>query len=679
VSYLGKSAKKTVTKTLTCKVTVKDAVVTTEAPAPAATTETTAAPTEAPTEAPTPVPTVDISILATVTMQPVGTAGAVITAATANPDDADREQLTVKWDDTTNIGEERTVTIKGGTSDSMVVKDNGVMRKELSSQYLIQNEMGTGINLGNTMEATQSVATKDDYTEATDFETAWGSTVITQEVIDGIHSYGFNTIRIPVAWSNMVKNDDTTFTINEKYLGRVEEIVNYALNDGMYVIINDHWDSGWWGEFGATYRDENGNKQANEAMRQQAWVRYIAYWTQICERFKDYSDHLIFEGANEELGDRLNDGVYEEGYSGGGSGNAVKGNLSKNECYQITNTINQLFVNIVRNSGGNNAYRHLLIPGYDTDIDKTVDGRYTMPTDTEENGVSKLSVSVHYYTPWDFCGDNSTGDYDESDKVTTQQQLSLMRYYSEQGYGVILGEYGVCNPRQDKVCDWLYDVMCYSSDYGILPVLWDSDGRYYNRTKCAMKYADVGELYNSVTGADGDTTMDSNTGVPAPAETVDASDLTSVWDWTGKWYKNGGANTVGDDRSETVSKGDVAKFVPVSNISAANDGDTTTIDFNSWGYQAFIKLDLSQYEKPAIAFDFATDDEDSVGDLTLYSTSKIDGSASVEDVVTYSDFTGKAVILSDALVDDLYFGSYLAITFGNSPTVTGIHIYDAAE
>jgi endoglucanase len=247
------------------------------------------------------------------------------------------------------------------------------MRKELSSQYLIQNEMGTGINLGNTMEATQSVATKDDYTEATDFETAWGSTVITQEVIDGIHSYGFNTIRIPVAWSNMVKNDDTTFTINEKYLGRVEEIVNYALNDGMYVIINDHWDSGWWGEFGATYRDEDGNKQANEAMRQQAWVRYIAYWTQICERFKDYSDHLIFEGANEELGDRLNDGVYAEGYAGGGSGNAVKGNLTQNERYQITNTVNQLFVNIVRNSGGNNAYRHLLIPGYDTDIDKTVD------------------------------------------------------------------------------------------------------------------------------------------------------------------------------------------------------------------------------------------------------------------------------------------------------------------
>ena len=85
------------------------------------------------------------------------------------------------------------------------------------------------------------------------------------------------------------------------------------------------------------------------------------------------------------------------------------------------------------------------------------------------------------------------------------------------------------------------------------------------------------------------------------------------------------------------------------------------------------------YEKPAIAFDFLKDDLDSVGDLTLYSTSKADGSASAEDVVTYDNHIGKAVILSDTLLDDLYFNPYLGVSFGNGPTVTGIHIYDAAD
>lgn len=77
----------------------------------------------------------------------------------------------------------------------------------------------------------------------------------------------------------------------------------------MYVIINDHWDNQWWGQFGACTKDAEGNKVVDEETRKNAWVRYERYWTQIAERFKGYSDHLIFEGANEELGDRLNDAI----------------------------------------------------------------------------------------------------------------------------------------------------------------------------------------------------------------------------------------------------------------------------------------------------------------------------------------------------------------------------------
>ena len=159
-------------------------------------------------------------------------------------------------------------------------------------------------------------------------------------------------------------------------LDRVEEVVNYALDNGMYVVINDHWDNQWWGQFGACKKDADGNKIADEETRKNAWTRYERYWTQICERFKNYSDHLIFEGANEELGERLNDGICvngpAKGYSkpdnAGPDIEVVSGNLKTDELYDTTNKINQKFVDIVRASGGNNTNRHLLIPGYNTDI-----------------------------------------------------------------------------------------------------------------------------------------------------------------------------------------------------------------------------------------------------------------------------------------------------------------------
>ena len=135
---------------------------------------------------------------------------------------------------------------------------------------------------------------------------------------------------------------------------------------------------------------------ADEKVREQAWARYESFWTQIANRYKDYSDRLVFESANEELGDRLNDNWVEK--------TGTSGVLTTDEQYTMTNQINQKFVEIVRSTGGNNKYRHLLIAGFNTDIDKTCDDRYVMPTDTVEgNGTSKLSVSIHYYSPSIYC------------------------------------------------------------------------------------------------------------------------------------------------------------------------------------------------------------------------------------------------------------------------------------
>lgn len=698
VKYVAKGSKKVKSKTLKCVVTVTAATqqpAATKVPAtatPAGNSTTT--PSGATSVPGVPAPTADPS-----------------TVVFKDPISADDVTVEIKSDDTTNIGEEREVSIVGGTSDTMTVKDNGEMRPELSTQYLIDNEMGQGINLGNTMEATLTMAKRAKATEATAFEKAWGQPITTQEYIDCVHSYGINTIRIPVAWTNM-DSEDGTYTINEKYLGRVEEIVNYALNDGMYVIINDHWDNGWWGQFGACKKvdqvDDDGNivydasgnprqvKVADEEVRQAAMDRYIAYWTQISNRFAGYSDHLIFEGANEELGAKLNDAIYSNGYSSTAEDGdtAVSGNLKKDELYEMVNLINQTFVDTVRETGGNNLYRHLLIPGYDTNIDSTCDERFIMPTDLEENGVSKLSVSVHYYNPWTFCGNGANGEYTLADQMSTVASFESLKKFSDAGYGIIIGECGIVNPAgvTGGVTQWLNDTFTEAAKYHALPCLWET-GQYFDRQAAKMKYKDVAEFYNAITGANGDTSMETVTGL-TETSSIDISNLTPVWSWTGKWYKNGGDNIVGDDKFEevpvdattVVDKGDgtdlTQYFVPESTVTPTIEGDATSISFNSWGYFAFIKLDMSKYTNPVISFDFLEgtegDEGANVGDLMLGVAAE-EGSETADIVVDYDTFHDGGVALKEKLTTLTEERCYVTVTFASKPIVTGIHIYDLDE
>lgn len=156
--------------------------------------------------------------------------------------------------------------------------------------------MGNGINLGNTLEAYNHQAYING-SSATSGEIVWGQPRTTQEMIQGMKAAGFDTIRIPIAWTNGMNYESGDYTIDSALMDRVDEVVTWALDADMYVIINDHWDGGWWGMFGS----------AAQETRDKAMEMYKAMWTQIGERFADRSYKLIFESANEELGDRLND------------------------------------------------------------------------------------------------------------------------------------------------------------------------------------------------------------------------------------------------------------------------------------------------------------------------------------------------------------------------------------
>ncbi|MCD7709013.1 MAG: glycoside hydrolase family 5 protein, partial [Clostridiales bacterium] len=519
------------------------------------------------------------------------------------------------------------------SANGITTRDNGQMRTELTSADFMEF-MGQGWNLGNTLEATAAEGISFDTAE--EYEVNWGMPLTTQEMIDGIKAYGVNTVRIPVAWSNMM-SDDGTYTIDDKYFDRVEEVINYVLNDEMYAIIDIHYDGAWWSQF----------SDADESVQEQAWARYESFWTQIANRYEEYSDRLIFESANEFLEDGLND----------------SGLLSEDECYDLMNEINQDFVDIVRSTGGNNAYRYLLIAGYNADIDMTCDDRFVMPTDTDENGHTKLSVSVHYYTPSTYCisesASNSWG-YDDTwgtdeDIETMHDNLDKMKKFTDDGYGVIIGEYGVVSSSKDGVPDFIREVMTYGAECGYVPVLWDKN-QFFDRESCQMRYSDIAEVFNEVTGANGPVSDDMDTTGLTEVSLSTDDDLTLVYTWEGTW-----------ERTSTGSDGGYTE-------TSCDDG--LTVQSNAFFWQLFLTADWSGFSEPYIKVTAGDDATSQSADLQLFYTDKADGSWNHEEDYSAADgWSGSCIALNlDYLTGD---ESWIGLTTNTlSGQFVKIEIYD---
>lgn len=360
-----------------------------------------------------------------------------------------------------------TVTVKNSSSSESSSKNNGMTAVELSK------EMGNGWNLGNTMEA---VATwLGNNPTANQFEQAWGQPITTKAMITGLKNAGVKSVRVPVAWSNMMDKD---YKISDDYFKRVDEIVGYVLDNDMYCVVNIHWDGGWWEDFGSS----------DDKKVEAAWDKYESMWKQIAEHYKDYSDKLIFESANEELGDK------------------TRGKRGIIDSYKIVNEINQKFVDVVRGTGSNNKDRFLLIAGYNTDIYKTCDRNYKMPSDTAKN---KLLVSVHYYSPATYCiadtETNSWGYADswgtKSEKDAMRKDLEKMKKFTDAGYGVIIGEYGVAEKKvgnkyeaKDGSDEFIGTMIELCEEYGYCPMLWDT-GAWYNRNGGKFNDDDIAKIF----------------------------------------------------------------------------------------------------------------------------------------------------------------------------------------
>lgn len=305
----------------------------------------------------------------------------------------------------------------------------------------LTDEMGVGWNVGNSLDAVGG-------------ETAWGNPMITRELIDSVKAAGFDTLRLPVAWSKF--SDAENFVIEQSWMNRVEEVVNYALDADMYVIMNIHWDNGWM--------------QPTYAEQEYVNNRLSIMWTQIAEHFEGYDHRLLFAGTNEVMVD-------------GDYGTPTE------EYYTVQNSFNQTFVDTVRATGGNNADRYLVVQGFNTNIDHTVNFA-EIPEDTVQD---RLLMEVHYYDPYNFTL-NESSDITQWGSIATDpnateswanesyvdSQFDRMRtHFVEQGIGVILGEYGVIsrdNVEGHEVYRnyWNEYITQSAVDHDLVPVYWDN-------------------------------------------------------------------------------------------------------------------------------------------------------------------------------------------------------------
>ena len=350
--------------------------------------------------------------------------------------------------------------------------DNGVMRTDMSS-FEYAEDMGFGINLGNTMEAFYS-SDKNKFSGSSRFdsiqryETCWGAIGTTQEIIDGMKNAGFDTVRIPVYWGNAI-SEDGEFIISDSLFDRVEEIINYCRNSGLYVVINIH------------HYDEFLVKNYSE---EEALEITKKLWTQIAERYKNYSDYLIFEGFNENLGTVREIDTY-----------------TSDQKYDYVNKMNQVFVDAVRATGGNNKNRLLVVSGYWTNIDLTTSDKFIVPTDSADD---RIMVSVHYIDNSMYWSKN-IGNQKWLDYSKAQCEL-LKKAFTDNGYPVFVGE---CTAIYDEKIaadaeytnstDCLEKMYEMISEYGFVPVLWDVNNGFYSRTECRIKSEPDRALINKIT------------------------------------------------------------------------------------------------------------------------------------------------------------------------------------
>ncbi|QIG80205.1 glycoside hydrolase family 5 protein [Stakelama tenebrarum] len=362
------------------------------------------------------------------------------------------------------------ITIAGATAPVAFAQDAPSQAPSAADGRAMLEAMSPGWNLGNTLEAIGNGPGPFSSSQ----ETAWGNPPVTQEMMDAVAEAGFKSVRIPLSWDQYA---DRNGNISPAWMARVKEVVGYARNAGLYVLINVHWDGGWL--------------QPVYEGREAVDAKLANYWTQIATAFRDADDHVLFAGTNEVM---VTD-VYT---------------APTDENCEVQNGFNQIFVDTVRATGGANATRWLVVQGYNTNIDWTIACNAELPTDSASD---RLMMEVHYYDPYDFTLDTKSDKWQwgaiATDRSATvpgfdeayadAQFAKVKRTFIDNGVPVILGEYASSlredRDREQKYRNYWDLYITYSAvRHGLIPMYWDNgytsnhNSGLFNRGRAQLAY-----------------------------------------------------------------------------------------------------------------------------------------------------------------------------------------------
>jgi len=368
--------------------------------------------------------------------------------------------------------------------------------------------INVGWNLGNTLD---SYGTWISGNSPTDYETAWGNIATTRELIQSVKDQGFNAIRIPVTWAQHI---DANGNVDDAWMARVREVVDYAYDLDMYVILNVHHDTG----------EHGGDKVcwviADEGTYSSTEAKFRGLWTEIANEFKDYDYHLMFEGYNEMLD----------------TNNTWNAPSTGNGAYNAVNSYAQAFVDTVRATGGNNSQRNLIVNTYVASYDPDVISNFVVPTDS---ATDHLALEVHVYAPWGFTGTNASvnwttvhNDFGDSDKGEIDGVMNAISNFSSQtGLPVIIGECGAeYKNNDDAIASYFSYFIKAAADKGIKCFIWDngtygtgsSEGGYaiVDRSSLTWKTNIVSAIVNN--------SSSTPLNLQEPSETIETTEVTEA-------------------------------------------------------------------------------------------------------------------------------------------------------
>ena len=347
------------------------------------------------------------------------------------------------------------------------IKDQGqtYFNPNLESKQVI-NELGFGWNLGNTFDAWNS-----SQNQGLDSETCWGNPETTQEMIDALITKGFKAIRIPVTWHNHLTDDQ--YTVDPKWMRRVKTVVDWCIRRGLYVILNTHHDNAEKRNTSLKY-GQGYYPLKKDIVESEKFIYNV--WAQIALAFNNgYDHHLIFEGLNEP---RMIGMTHEWWYD--------PEDETCKESAAVLNEFHRLIHKAIRESGGNNEKRFILVTALSAGYDASVKSPFEFPDDSQYNpGNNKMLFSVHMYAPYDFAmnPDMSLNEFTSVYRAELYEKFtSIYQKYVAKGHHVVVGEMGVVNKNNTRArIAWGQYYVEGCRKFQFSPFIWDNG--YFDNTK----------------------------------------------------------------------------------------------------------------------------------------------------------------------------------------------------